>query len=58
MNHDFYHGGSETLEQAAQRGGGLSVPGFNQGQDEQGSEQLGLAEGVLIQCRGVKLDDL
>ena len=44
----FYSKDDETLEQAAQRGGGCTVPGNFQGQ----------AVGVPVPCRGVGPDDL
>jgi len=54
----FYQEGGETMEQIAQRGSGVPVPGDIQGQAGRGSEQPGLVEDVPAYCRGVGLDDL
>jgi len=50
--------GGKTLEQLAQRGGGVPIPGSIQGRVGPGSEQPDLAEDVPAHCRGVGLDDL
>ena len=54
----FYDKGSEALEQVTRRGGGCPVLGVTQGQAGTVSEQLDLAVGVPVHCRGVGLDDL
>ena len=54
----FYGEGSETLAQAAQRGGRCPIPGTIPGQVGWGSEQCDPAEEVPAHCRGVGPDDL
>ena len=49
----FYHEGSKTLAQIAQRGNGGPIPGNIQGQVGWGSEQPGLVEDVPAHCRGL-----
>ena len=46
------------LEQITHSGGGCPIPVDIQGQDGLGSEQLDLAVGVPVHCRGVGLEDL
>jgi len=54
----FHDKGGKALEQVAQGGGGCSIPEDIQGQAGWGSEQLVVAAGVPVQCRGVGVDDL
>ena len=58
MKKMFYDKAGETLEQAAQRGGGCPIPGDILGQAGRGSEQSDGAVGVPVHCGGVELDGL
>ena len=49
----FYNESDETLEQIAQRGNGVPIPGNIQGQVGRGSRQPALVEDVSAYCRGL-----
>jgi len=55
----FYNEGCDTLEQVTRRGGGCPIPGKNQGQVGQDSDQADVVEDVPAYCReDVGLDNL